>query len=44
MREVVVALGYEPVVPPKRNFTRYDKSDVLSAGFILFAMIIDSLM
>ncbi len=75
MRELAVALGYEPVVPPKRNFkeqwqydkelykrrneierffrrlkrfrrifTRYDKLDILFAGFILFAVIVDSLV
>ena len=69
------ALGYETVVPPKRNFkkqwaydkelykqrneierffprlkrfsrffTRYDKLDVLLAGFILFVLIVDSLV
>lgn len=75
MRELADALGYEPVVPPKRNFkeqwaydkelykqrneierffrrlkrfrrifTRYDKLDVLFAGFILFVLIVDSLV
>ena len=74
-RELADALGYEPVVPPKRNFkeqwaydkelykqrnkierffrrlkrfrrifTRYDKLDVLFAGFILFVLIVDSLV
>ena len=28
----------------RRVFTRYDKLDVIFAGFILFAMIIDSLV
>ena len=28
----------------RRIFTRYDKLDILFAGFILFAMIIDSLV
>ena len=28
----------------RRIFTRYDKLDVLFAGFILFAMIIDALV
>ena len=75
MRELADVLGYEPVVPPKRNFkeqwqydkelykqrneierffrrlkrfrrifTRYDKLDVLFAGFILFVLIVDSLV
>ena len=75
MRTTAVELGYEPIVPPKRNykgkwdydeelykrrneverffrrlkrfrriFTRYDKLDIVFAGFILFAMIIDSLV
>ena len=75
IRELAGALGYEPVVPPKRNFkeqwaydkelykqrneierffrrlkrfrrifTRYDKLDVLFAGFILFVFIVDSLV
>ena len=68
MRIAAVELGYDPVVPPKRNykekweydeelykrrneierffrriFTRYDKLDIIFSGFILFAMIIDSL-
>lgn len=73
MRTTALELGYEPVVPLKRNykeqwdydedlykrrneverffrrlkrfrriFTRYDKLDIVFAGFILFAMIIDS--
>ena len=75
MRSAAKALGYNPVVPPKKNrvdpweydrelyrrrneverffrrikrfrrvFTRYDKLDILFAGFILFAMIIDVLV
>jgi transposase len=75
LRTTAVELGYEPIVPPKRNFkeqwdydkelykkrneverffrrlkrfrrifTRYDKLDVVFATFILFAMIIDSLV
>jgi transposase len=75
MRSAAKALGYNPVVPPKKNrvdpweynrelyrrrneverffrrikrfrrvFTRYDKLDILFAGFILFAMIIDALV
>ena len=75
MRSVADSLGYEPVVPPKKNrvepweydealykrrneverffrrlkrfrriFTRYDKLDVVFAGFILFTMIVDSLV
>ena len=75
MSMTAAELGYEPVVPPKRNykeqwdydedlykrrnevehffrclkrfrriFTRYDKLDIVFAGFILFAMIIDSLV
>ena len=75
MRSIADSLGYEPVVPPKKNridpweydealykrrneverffrrlkrfrriFTRYDKLDVVFAGFILFTMIIDSLV
>ncbi|MBR3015871.1 MAG: transposase, partial [Clostridia bacterium] len=28
----------------RRIFTRYDKLDILFAGFILFAMIIDALV
>ncbi len=28
----------------RRIFTRYDKLDILYSGFILFAMIIDSLV
>ena len=75
MRIAAVELGYDPVVPPKRNykeqweydeelykqrneierffcrlkrfrriFTRYDKLDIIFAGFILLAMIIDSLV
>ncbi len=74
-RAAAIALGYRPVVPPKKNridpweydknlyrrrneverffrrikrfrriFTRYDKLDVVFAGFILFAMIIDALV
>ena len=75
MRATAIELGYEVVVPPKKNFkeqweydkelykrrneverffrrlksfrrifTRYDKLDIVFAGFILFAMIIDSLV
>ena len=75
MRAVAKKLGYNPVVPPKKNridpweydrilykrrneverffqrikrfrrtFTRYDKLDIIFAGFILFAMIFDSLV
>ena len=75
MRTIASELGYDPVVPPKRNFkeqwdydkgkykqrniverffrrlkrfrrifTRYDKLDVVFAAFILFVMIIDSLV
>ena len=75
MRAVAKKLGYNPVVPPKKNridpweydrilykrrneverffrrikrfrriFTRYDKLDIAFAGFILFAMIFDSLV
>ena len=75
MRLTAIELGYEPVVPPKKNFkeqweydrelykqrneierffrrlkrfrrifTRYDKLDIIFSGFILFAMIIDSLV
>ena len=75
MRELAAMLGYEPVVPPKKNFkeqwdydkelykrrneierlfrrlkrfrriaTRYDKLDAIFAGFITFALIIDSLV
>ena len=75
MRTTATALGYAPVVPPKRNykeqwkydeelykrrneverffrrlkrfrriFTRYDKLDIVFAGFILLTMIIDSLV
>ena len=75
MRLTVKNLGYEPIVPPKRNrlhkweydkelykrrneierffrrikrfrriFTRYDKLDILYSGFVLFAMIIDSIV
>ena len=75
MRAAAVELGYNPVVPPKKNridpweydeelykrrneierffrrikrfrrvFTRYDKLDIVFAGFILFAMIIDALV
>ena len=75
MRTVAKKLGYNPVVPPKKNridpweydrilykrrneverffrrikrfrrvFTRYDKLDIVFAGFILFAMIFDSLV
>ena len=74
VRELAVLLGYEPVVPPKKNFkeqwdydkelykrrneierlfrrlkrfrriaTRYDKLAIF-AGFITFALIIDSLV
>ena len=74
MRAVAKKLGYNPVVPPKKNridpweydrilykrrneverffrrikrfrrvFTRYDKLDIVFAGFILFAMIFDFL-
>ncbi len=74
-RALAIALGYIPVVPPKKNrkdpweydqkiyrqrneverfflrikrfrrvFTRYDKLDIVFAGFILFAMIIDSIV
>ena len=75
MRAVAKELGYNPVVPPKKNrsdpweydkvlyrrrneierffrrikrfrriFTRYDKLDIIFAGFILFAMLIDTIM
>ena len=75
IRELAVKLGYEPIVPPKKNFkeqweydkelykqrneierffrrikrfrrifTRYDKLDVVFEGFILFAIVIDSLV
>lgn len=75
MRTIAKELGYNPVVPPKKNrsdpweydkelyrrrneverffrrikrfrriFTRYDKLDIVFAGFILFAMIIDTLV
>lgn len=75
MRAAARKLGYNPVVPPKKNridpweydrilykrrneverffrrikrfrrvFTRYDKLDIVFAGFILFAMIFDSLV
>ena len=75
MRATAKELGYNPVVPPKKNridpweydkklykrrneverffrrikrfrrvFTRYDKLDIVFAGFILFAMIVDALM
>ena len=75
MRAVAMELGYNPVVPPKKNrsdpweydkvlyrrrneierffrrikrfrqiFTRYDKLDIIFAGFILFAMIIDTIV
>ena len=75
MRAAAKKLGYNPVVPPKKNridpweydrilykrrneverffrrikrlrrvFTRYDKLDIVFAGFILFAMIFDSLV
>ena len=75
MRAAAKKLGYNPVVPPKKNridpweydrilykrrseverffrrikrfrrvFTRYDKLDIVFAGFILFAMISDSLV
>ena len=75
LRAAAKELGYNPVVPPKKNrvdpwaydrelykrrneverffrrlkrfrriFTRYDKLDIVFAGFILFAMILDSLM
>ena len=49
-RELAFKLGYIPVVSPKKNFkeqwdfTRYDKLDVVYEGFILFAMVIDSLV
>jgi len=74
-RALAIALGYIPVVPPKKNrkdpweydqkiyrqrneverfflrikrfrrvFTRYDKLYIVFAGFILFAMIIDSIV
>jgi len=74
-RALAIALGYIPVVPPKKNrkgpweydqktykrrnqverfflrikrfrrvFTRYDKLDIIFAGFILFAMIVDSIV
>ena len=74
MRATAKELGYNPVVPPKKNridpweydkklykrrneverffrrikrfrriFTRYDKLDIVFAGFILFAMIVDVL-
>ena len=75
MHSVAKKLGYEPVVPPKRNFknqweydkelykrrneverffrrlkrfrrifTRYDKLDIVFAGFILFVLILDSVV
>jgi len=75
MRQTAALLGYEPVVPPRKNrsepweydkklyrrrneieryfrrikrfrrvFIRYDKLDVVFAGFVLFAMIIDCLV
>ncbi len=75
MRETAAKLGYEPLVPPKKNFkeqwdydkelykqrneierffrrikrfrrifTRYDKLDIVFAGFLLFVMIVDSLV
>ena len=75
MRAAAIELGYNPVVPPKKNridpweydeelyrrrneverffrrikrfrrvFTRYDKLDIIFAGFILFAMIVDALV
>ena len=75
MRAIAKELGYNPVVPPKKNrsdpweydkelyrrrnevkrffrrikrfrriFTRYDKLDIVFAGFILFAMIIDTIV
>ena len=74
MRAAAKKLGYNPVVPPKKNridpweydrilykrrnevsvsfevkrfrrvFTRYDKLDIVFAGFILSAMIFDSLV
>ncbi len=75
MRAAAKELGYNPVVPPKKNridpweydeelyrrrneverffrrikrfrrfFTRYDKLDIVFAGFILFAMIVDALV
>lgn len=75
MRSTARKRGYEPVVPPKRNFkeqweydkelykrrneverffrrlkrfrrifTRYDKLDIVFAGFILSVMIFDSLV
>ena len=74
-RALAIALGYIPVVPPKKNrkdpweydqkvyrkrneverfflrikrfrrvFTRYDKLDMVFAGFILFAMIVDAIV
>ena len=74
-RALAIALGYIPVVPPKKNrkdpweydqkvyrqrneverfflrikrfrrvFTRYDKLDMVFAGFVLFAMIIDAIV
>ena len=73
IRATARELGYNPVVPPKKNridpweydeelyrrrneverffrrikrfrrvFTRYDKLDIVFAGFILFAMIVDA--
>ena len=75
MRETAIKLGYNPIVPPKKNrlvpweydkelykrrneierfflrikrfrrvFTRYDKLDIVYAGVVLFAMIIDALV
>ncbi len=75
LRAAAKELGYNPVVPPKKNrvdpwaydrelykrrneverffrrlkrfrriFTRYDKLDIVFAGFILFAMILNSLV
>jgi transposase len=75
MRATAKELGYNPVVPPKKNrkdpwdydkeiykwrneverffrrikrfrriFTRYDKLDIIFAGFLLFVMIIDALV
>ena len=75
IRATARELGYNPVVPPKKNridpweydeelyrrrneverffrrikrfrrvFTRYDKLDIVFAGFILFAMIVDALV
>ena len=74
-RTLACELGYNPVVPPKRNrkvpwvynkdlyklrnyverlfrrikrfrrvFTRYDKLDVMYAGFVSFALVVDALL